>query len=190
MDSDRQLVHTRRITCRAFRLGNGDMEIEATLTDEKDQEVAFRSRPPVPAGGFMHRMALTLTVDCADVIQAVKAQTRQAPWPMCGGVDIAYRGLIGLRIGAGFTLNVRKLLGGIKGCTHLTELLFQAANAYMQASWPDRVARQVAVDPDPRHWPDKTALSFVNQCHAWSLDGQTMAQEYPELVPPTVRGGS
>ncbi|MCX7150316.1 MAG: DUF2889 domain-containing protein [Rhodocyclales bacterium] len=184
-DSDRELVHTRQITCRAFRLKNGFLEIEATLADEKDQEVKFRSRPSVPVGEFMHRMSLSLTIDSDYVIQDVKADTLTAPWAMCGGTDGAYRRLIGLRIGAGFSQQVRELLGGIQGCTHVTELVAQAANTYMQASWPDRIARQMAVDQDPRRWPDKSTLTFVNKCHAWRQGGDTLLQEYPELIPGT-----
>jgi hypothetical protein len=183
-DSDRELVHTRQITCRAFRLKNGLLEIEATLADEKSQEVAFRSRPPVRVGEFMHRMSLSLTIDNDYVIQDVMAGTQQAPWPMCGGTDAAYRRLIGLRIGPGFSQQVRELLGGIQGCTHVTELVMQAANTYMQASWPDRIARRMAVADDPRLWPDKSTLTFVNHCHAWRQDGETLVREYPELAPP------
>jgi len=183
-DKERELVHTRQITCRAFRLNNGWLEIEATLTDEKGQPVAFRSRPPVPPGAHMHSMSLLLTIDADYLIQDVRANTLTAPWPMCGGTDDAYRGLIGLRIGPGFSQQVKKLLGGIEGCTHVTELVAQAANTYMQASWPDRIARQMAVSADPRGWPDKSALGFVNHCHAWRQDGATILQEYPELAPP------
>ena len=88
-DNQRELVHTRQISCRAFRLKNGFLEIEATLSDEKGQEVPFRSRPSVPVGGFMHRMSLTLTIDTDYVIQDVRAQTHQAPWPTCGETDAA-----------------------------------------------------------------------------------------------------
>lgn len=183
-DNERVALHTRQITCRAYRLQNGFIQIEATLTDEKAQPVAFRSRPPVAVGEIMHRMSLSVTIDNDYVIQDVTAQTVQAPWPMCGGTDAAYRRLIGLRIGAGFTQQVRELLGGTQGCTHVTELVAQVANTYMQASWPDRITRQIAIDHDPRRWPDKSALTFVNQCHAWRQDGATLVQEYPELVPP------
>ena len=183
-DNERELVHTRQITCRAFRLKNGFLEIEATLGDEKGQEVAFRSRPSVPPGEFMHRMALTITIDGDYLIHDVKATTLTAPWPMCGGTDAAYRRLVGLRIGPGFTQQVRELLGGVQGCTHVTELVSQAAKTYMQASWPDRIARQMAVALDPRQWPDKSTLTFVNHCHAWRQDGATLVREYPELVPP------
>lgn len=182
-DSERELVHTRQITCRAFRLKNGWLEIEATLVDEKGQEVPFRSRPPVTPGAHMHSMSLLLTVDAEFLIRDVKADTLTAPWAMCGGTDPGYRKLIGLRIGPGFSQQMKKLVGGIEGCTHVTELVAQAANTYMQASWPDRIARQMAVSGDPRQWPDQSAVGFVNHCHAWRQDGETLAQEYPELVP-------
>ncbi len=182
--NERELVHTRQINCRAFRLKNGFLEIEATVTDEKGQQVPFRSRPPVLAGEFMHHMSLSLTIDNDYVIQDVKADTLKAPWPMCGGTDEAYRRLVGLRIGAGFSGKVKELLGGTQGCTHVTELVMQAANTYMQASWPDRIARQTAIDPDPRRWPEKNTLAFVDKCHAWRRDGDTVLREYPELMPP------
>jgi hypothetical protein len=132
----------------------------------------------------MHSMSLLLTVDADFLIRDVRAATLTAPWTMCGGTDDAYRKLVGLRIGPGFTQQMKKLVGGIEGCTHVTELLAQAANTYMQASWPDRIARQMAVADDPRQWPDQSAVGFVNHCHAWRQDGATLAQEYPELVPP------
>ncbi len=183
-EAERELVHTRQITCRAFRLKNGWLEIEATLTDEKGQEVPFRSRPPVLPGAHMHSMSLLLTVDADFLIRDVRAATLTAPWALCGGTDAAYRKLIGLRIGPGFSQQMKKLVGDVEGCTHVTELVAQAANTYMQASWPDRIARQLAVADDPRQWPDQSAVGFVNHCHAWRQDGETLAQEYPELVAP------
>jgi hypothetical protein len=97
-DENRKLVHTRTITCRAFRLADGGLEIEATVTDLKGQPVPFRSREPVREGDYMHTMTLSLVMDGDDTIRDVKAKTSIAPWPMCGGVDDAYRQLIGLRI--------------------------------------------------------------------------------------------
>lgn len=183
-DDDRKLVHTRTITCRAFRLKNGFLEIEATVTDLKGQEVPFRSRPPVRAGEHMHSMSLSLVIDDDYVVRDVKAQTMKAPWPVCGSTDAAYRGLIGLRINDGFSRKVREILGGVQGCTHVTELVTQAANTYMQASWPDRISRQSAIDPDPRNWPGGRAPAFVDKCYAWRQDGEAMRQEYPELIAP------
>jgi hypothetical protein len=183
-DDERKLVHTRTITCRAWRRADGCIEVEATVTDLKGQEVPFRSRPPVRAGEHMHDISVTLVIDDDHLITDVRADTRTAPWPMCGGVDASYRRLIGLRVGAGLSKALKERLGGIEGCTHLTELVTQAANTYMQASWPDRISRQMAIEPDPRRWPAQNKPAFINRCHAWREDGATVIQEYPELVPP------
>ena len=101
---------------------------------------------------------------------------------MCADVAADYRKLIGLRIGPGFTRAVRELLGGTLGCTHLTDLLGQVGNTYMQASFPDRLARQRLAGEDPRRWPDTHTLSFVDGCHAWRKDGPVLAGEYPQLA--------
>lgn len=187
-DDGRRLLHTRTITCKAYRLADGALEIEASVTDLKGQPVPFRSRPPVGEGEFMHTMTLSLVMDGEDRIREVRAKTSIAPWPMCGGADEAYRSLIGLRVGGGFSQAVKERLGGVKGCTHLTELVTQAANTYMQASWPDRIGRQMAIEPDPRRWEPRNVPRFINGCHAWREDGSTLRQEYPELLPPRDSG--
>ncbi|HNO63814.1 MAG TPA: DUF2889 domain-containing protein, partial [Thauera aminoaromatica] len=43
--SERERVHTRRIVCEAFRRRDGLWEIEATVVDEKGEDMPFRSRP-------------------------------------------------------------------------------------------------------------------------------------------------
>jgi hypothetical protein len=131
----------------------------------------------------MHRMALSVTIDSDFTIRDARAQISQAPWPVCGETAAAYRKLVGLRIGAGFIQQVRQILGGTLGCTHVTDLITQVANTYMQASFPDRLARQFAISRDPRQWPDKSTLAFVDQCHAWRQDGEALLREYPELAP-------
>lgn len=180
-DLGREHVHTRQITCKAYRRRDGWWEIEGSVNDRKGEPVAFRSRPALPAGETMHQLSLKLIIDNDYAIHAAEARTTTAPWPVCGETDPAYRQLIGLRIGPGFSQQVRERLGGSRGCTHLTDLLGQLANTYMQASWPDRMKRLWALDADPRRWPDLRALQFVGQCHAWREDGEVLRQEYPEL---------
>ena len=185
MDFDalgREQVHTRQITCKAYRRRDGWWEVEGSVYDQKAEEVAFRSRPALPAGGTMHQLSLKLIIDNDYTIHGAEATTTTAPWPACGETDSAYRRLIGLRIGPGFSQQVREHLGGPRGCTHLNDLLGQVANTYMQASWPDRMKRLWAIDADPRRWPDLRALQFVGECHAWQEGGEALRQEYPELA--------
>jgi len=180
-DLGREHVHTRQIVCKGYRRRDGWWEIEGSVNDQKGEAVAFRSKPALPAGGTMHELSLKLVIDNDYTIHAAQARTTTAPWADCGETDPAYRKLIGLRIGPGFSQQVRERLGGTLGCTHLNDLLGQLANTYMQSSWPDRMKRLWKIDADPRRWPDLTALQFVGQCHAWREGGETLLQEYPEL---------
>lgn len=179
---DMEWVHTRQITCRGYRRRDGWWQIEASVADEKGQSVAFKSRPDVSPGELIHHLSLCVVIDDDYQIRDVTAKTLAAPWPVCAEVAADYRKLIGLRIDPGFTRAVRKILGGTLGCTHLTDLLGQIGNTYMQASWPDRVARQKLSGEDPRRWPDTRTLSFVDGCHAWRKDGPVLAGEYPQLA--------
>ena len=177
-----QLVHTRQITCRGYRRKDGLWQIEATVFDEKGQTVPFRSRPDIAPGERIHQFSLTVVIDDDYTIREARAQTLAAPWPICTEVAAEYRKLIGLRIGPGFNREVREVLGGPLGCIHLTDLLGQVANTYMQTSFPDRLARQWRASADPRQWPDKGALGFIEGCVAWRRDGAAVGAEYPQLA--------
>lgn len=179
---EKELVHTRQIVCRGYRRKDGLWQIEASVADEKAQEMLFRSRPPIVPGELIHHMSLIVVIDDDYCIRDARAATLTAPWAICGQVDAAYAKLIGLRIGPGFSKAVRDALGGVLGCTHLTDLLVQVGNTYMQSSFPDRQARQQRGNADPRLWPDRATLGFVGQCHAWRQDGQVLAREYPQLA--------
>ena len=177
----RELVHTRQIVCRGYKRSDGLYEIEASVFDEKGQAVPFRSRPDVRPGERIHSFTLRVVIDRDYTIRDAQAQTLAAPWPICTDIALDYRKLIGLRIGPGFNRAVRQVLGGPLGCTHLTDLLGQVGNTYMQTSFPDRLARQRQVSADPRQWPDQRTLGFIGECRAWRADGDAVAAEYPEL---------
>jgi hypothetical protein len=181
-DEGKELVHTRQIICRGFRRKDGLWQIEASVADEKGQVVPFRSRPDVLPGELIHHLSLCVVIDDDYQIRDVAAQTMAAPWPVCTDVAADYRKLIGLRVGPGFARAVREVLGGTLGCTHLTDLLGQVGNTYIQASFPDRLARQRRTGEDPRQWPDKRTLAFVDACHAWRKNGPVLAGEYPQLA--------
>lgn len=181
-ECERELRHTRQITCRAYRRTDGLWEIEATVTDEKGQQVPFRSRPPVRPGEMMHNMTLAFLIDEDFTIRDVEARMHEAPWADCPQATAAYRRLIGLRIGGGFRRQVIERVGGEQGCTHLTDLITQIGNTYMQATWPDRIARQFEAEPDPARWTGPGAVAFVGSCHAWRQGGDTLRREYPELA--------
>lgn len=181
-DAGKELVHTRSITCRGYRRKDGLWQIEASVADEKAQTVPFNSRPDVLPGERIHHLLLSVVIDDDYCIRDAAAQTLSAPWAACTDVAADYRKLIGLSIGPGFARAVREILGGTLGCTHLSDLLGEIGNTYMQATFPDRLARQKRVGDDPRGWPDARTLAFVDGCYAWRKDGAVLAGEYPQLA--------
>lgn len=181
-ECERELLHTRQITCSAYRRNDGYWEIEAAVSDLKSEEVAFRSRESVKPGEFIHSMTICFLIDESDTVQEVCARMVTGPWRECAEVENSYSRLRGLRIGPGFQRHVRERIGRGQGCSHITDLITQVGNTYLQASWPLRVVRQTAIDANPQNWLDPLAVGFVGECYAWRRDGEALHAEFPELT--------
>jgi len=179
---ERERMHTRRIVCEAYRRRDGLWEIEATVTDEKGEEMPFRSRPRIGPGETLHDIVIAVLIDEDAVIHDVATRMGTVPWAECPQSQAAYRRLVGLKVGNGFMREARERVGGVEGCSHLTDLLVQIGNTYTQAIWPTLTTRQFAAEPDPRKWADRRAIAFVGGCAAWRRGGDTLRQEYPELA--------
>ena len=99
--------------------------------ESRDFVLASGSRP---AGEPIHRMQLTLTVDTQLNVVGSEARSLDHPYPgHCQAIEPAYRRLVGLNLLRGFRRAVRERLGGIAGCTHLTELGDVLPTAVVQA---------------------------------------------------------
>ncbi|MFK8331064.1 DUF2889 domain-containing protein [Pseudomonas sp. BJa5] len=165
----RRLLHTRQVVCTGFERDDGLFDIEGRLLDTKGVDTDF-PYGTIPANGVLHYMRITMTIDEEMVIRQFKAVSEQAPTPVCGQINRAYGALVGLRIGPGFKKRVAERVGGIKGCTHLTEMLGPMATTAIQTLAPvmqKRLRQRAARDPDfrmPRHW-------VIGTCHAYHPDG-------------------
>jgi hypothetical protein len=175
---ERKLIHTRHVECRAYLREDGLVEVEGEMRDVSPDgtDLFFKQ---VAADGLIHRMRIVMTVGSDMVIRAVAAKTIDAPTPYCPAIESAYAALAGLEIGVGFTLGLKSRVGGIKGCTHLTELLapmattaFQAFFA-MQRSDPARWKRLRGDGPLPRP-------RVADTCHAYRMDGEALAIFWPK----------
>ena len=92
MDDDiKELVHTRKITCRGYRRKDGLWQIEASVSDDKGQAVPFRSRPDVAAGERIHHLTLSVVIDDDYTIRDARAATPAAPRPTCTDTAAAHR---------------------------------------------------------------------------------------------------
>lgn len=161
----RRLLHTREVLCRGYERDDGLFEIEGRLVDTKGEDTDF-PYGVIAAGGVLHQMGLRMVIDRHLTIHGLQAFSEQAPTPACGQITAAYEALKGLRIGPGFKKQVSELVGGIKGCTHLTEMLGPMATTAIQTLAPvlqKRLRQRAAADPAfemPQHW-------VLGTCHAY-----------------------
>lgn len=156
----RRLAHTRQIVCSGYVREDGLYDIEARMTDTKGQRSQLLLKV-LPAGDALHDMWLTITVDASLVIRAACARTEAAPAPYCTEINEAYGKLVGIRIGEGFTREVRARVGGTRGCTHLTELLGPMATVAFQTVMGTRTG-------------EGSSLPLLDTCHTWRAEGEVV----------------
>jgi len=165
--ADREPLHARSIEIRGYRRADGLYDIEGTLTDTKpyDFPIAGGVRR---AGEPVHLMRLRITVDRALTILEAEAATEAMPYvEYCGTIVPAYRKLVGLAIGPGYLRDVKERLGGVRGCTHLTELALALATGAFQTMAGQRVQ-------DPERKPFQ-----IDRCHALASGAPAVARYYP-----------
>jgi hypothetical protein len=170
-------IHTRQIRVEGFQRSDGLWDIDGTLTDVKQVDHMLQTGLR-RAGEPIHEMTLRLTLDHQMTIIAAHAVTQERPYPgQCESITPVYEQLKGLTIGAGFTRKVAALLGGTRGCTHLTELLGRMATGAFQT-----MAGRVPQAGDGV----ETRPFQLGGCHALALGGPVVAQYYPRwYVAPT-----
>ena len=83
----------------------------------------------------------------------------------------AYRKLIGLNLVKDFRRKSKELLGGVRGCTHLTEMLAGFPTAAIQSFAGER--------PDADEEGGRKPFQ-LDQCHALETSTETVRRWYPK----------
>lgn len=174
---EREPIHTRSVTCRGYRRADGLWDIEGHLVDTKAYAFHSRARGTLEPGEPVHNMWLRLTVDDDLVVRGAEAQTDAAPFAVCPAITPAFDKLVGLKIAPGWNRQVKQLLGGVLGCTHLVELLGPIATTAFQTIFPLR--EQERRDRGEAS-SESGGMAPVNTCHAMRSDGPVVQELWPE----------
>lgn len=172
-------MHTRRIECVGYHREDGLWDIEGHLTDTKPYRFPNENRGHILAGEPVHHMWLRLSMTDSFEIKEVEAVTDAAPYAICPEITANYEKLVGLKIGAGWTREVQKRVGGVHGCTHLRELLKPMATTAYQTIYGAKL-RESRVTGKPRPAPKIGKPPQLNTCYAFSETGAVVKQEYPD----------
>lgn len=171
---ERELLHTRQITCRGYQRSDGLWDIEGSLVDTRTDEIETFGRGRITPGEHLHEMWIRVTVDHQLAVQAIDARTLHAPYPACPSFPDRFGKLIGLTIEPGWTAKVRLLLGGRRGCTHLVELLGALATTAVQTVYAWR-------GETGEHLDDTIAPpeDFIDTCHALAEGSEAVERLWP-----------
>ena len=180
----RKLRHRRAIRAEAFEREDGLWDIEACLTDHKPRDVALA--PGVRPNGLpIHELWLRITIDRKLNVVDAEASSDWVPYPgHCEAANPAYRALIGLNLLQNFRREANRLLGGVAGCTHLTELCAILPTAAIQAFagdvWNTRGDSPGEASQDGNGEAENAKPPFqLDRCQALRFDGEAVRQFYP-----------
>jgi hypothetical protein len=175
----RSHLHTRAVVYRGYLREDGLWDIEAEMTDVRTYAHA-RSERSVPAGTPIHGMAIRATVDDQLTIREMATASDHTPFEECQqGVDPMQQ-MVGVTMGPGWRQAIEKALGGIRGCTHLRELLFNMATAAYQTVPVYRGHLRVqAGQPESA---DSAPPYHLGKCIAWDFKGAVVQRHYPQFA--------
>jgi hypothetical protein len=176
----RQHLHTRNVSYRGYLREDGLWDIEGEMQDVKTYAFDMKERGHLEPGTPVHGMVIRVTVDDSMKIHAIAASMDFTPYGECTRGEDPMQRMVGQSMGPGWRQAIERELGGIKGCTHLRELLFNLATAAYQAvfPWRERQRELAGEKAAQRSEPPY----HLGRCIAWDFDGPVVAQVYPQFA--------
>ena len=176
----RQPVHTRNIRFEGFLRDDDLWDIDCELSDTKANAIHMRERGTLPPGEPVHLLRVRLTVDDSFTIRAVQTAAVNTPFNECqAAADAPMQKLVGLTMGSGWRKKIEGAIGGVAGCTHLRELVFNAATAAFQMIPHHRALQRGHKDDSVT--PDGKPPFYMGQCMTWAFDGPVVQRLAPHF---------
>lgn len=187
----RKPLHIRSIVCEGFHRDDGDFDIEARILDVKAYGYTEPFRGRRAPGDPVHDMTVRLTVSPDMQVRAIEVDMPETPYGTCQGARAAFQGLKGAHIGPGWRKAVNEAVGGVRGCTHVRELLFPMATVAFQTigGWSSDEPQTSAEQPREAPLRRSERPYFLDGCISWASDGEIVAQLHPEYATGIKRPG-
>ena len=167
--------HTRTTVYRGYRREDGLWDIEGELRDTKDQIFEIPGDGVWQPGEPIHGMSIRVTIDANLVVRDIAVSMDDVPHSECPQAQAPMHRMVGSTMGPGWRKAIEQHLGGIQGCAHLRELLYNMATAAYQTLPEDT---QTADPSTPPH--------HLGRCMAWDLAGPVVARHHPMFFKPSV----
>lgn len=175
-------AHTRGLEINTYEGDKDTILVEGILKDDcfvTRYRASGRKVPP----GTIHHMAVRMKLKRSDLtIEEIEADMHTVPHKDCRKTIDVLQSLVGMRVASGITLKVKKIMGGTRGCAHLTSLVLAMTPAVVQGSWS--VVSQSPLDPSIH--ADRAVNFLTDTCWVWRKGGplerdyQEQLKDYPE----------
>lgn len=160
-------IHARNIEISTYESGSENIIVEGILKEDRLIPVYHHSGEKHPPH-TVHHMVIQMQIELLSLtIKEIKVKMPQTPHGDCIQTSNSLQKLIGMRIAPGFISKVKKTLGGINGCLHLTTLLLALAPAIIQGYWVYRNKEEGNNEISPEMVNDY----LIDTCWVWRKDG-------------------
>ncbi|WP_431281052.1 DUF2889 domain-containing protein [Humitalea sp. 24SJ18S-53] len=170
----RQPMHRRALVMHGYKREDGLFDIEGHLEDTKAYAFENDDRGRIEPGEALHGMWIRLTVTAEMEIVTAEAVSDFTPYAICPVAAPNFAVLAGLTIGPGFNRAVNERVGGIKGCTHLREMLGQMATVAYQTLVGQRRAKTAALVAQNKRPPQ------IGTCLAYAATSPVVRSRWPD----------
>jgi hypothetical protein len=177
----REELHFRRIDMRGYRRSDGLFEVVGHLTDHKPANFIPQPGSLFESGKPLHDMGVRLVFDAERVVRDVETFIDFAPFTPCSDGGASLKALVGVRIGSGWSAEIRSRLPRSETCTHLRELLTPMATAAIQTSVGLRPPSTRPLGPDDRP-------AQIDSCHAYAAHRDVVLTRWPQFHRPRPDG--
>ncbi len=167
-------VHQRAIEVKSYALEDGRLIVEGWLKDRRFADGftwAGEKRPK----GVVHWIGARLLIGGWPItIEAAEAEMLKTPHDLCPTTIDSIEKVVGLNIASGFTDRVKRLLGGTKGCIHLSHLVSAMGSAAVHGYWAQQSRER---RPVPQSLDAVPGLAVViDSCRLWKKDGPLVSR--------------
>jgi Protein of unknown function (DUF2889) len=172
----RRKIHSRNIQISTYETDADDLIVEGILKDDllvPHCDSYGEKRQP----HTIHQMVVRMRIGTASFqIFDIEVEMPAFPHKGCDETSESLQRLKGTKIAPGFTGEVKKLIGGARGCSHLRTLVLSMASAAVQGFW---VHRNKGQESDGKT-PDLMNRYVIDTCRVWRKDGHLARRSLSE----------
>ncbi len=171
-----ELLATRAIEVNTYKASSGGVVVEGSLRDRRHVSI-YAVKGNLMEPGPVHEMVARFLIDgTPPKVVKTEADFEHFPMDECPRAFESFAQLAGLPLTYGFSKEVKKRMGGPKGCVHLTSLALAMGAAAIQG-WS--VGNRL--EPMPPQLGAFTLEYIKDSCMVWRTGGEHLRQALEEM---------